>query len=102
MLQTFNRQDWNEDKQQEYKIDNLMIKSTPDEVRALFPYRVITKQRLTAYGIPAGEELAFARVRHEVSAFPIHAMIGVAGEFKHATHPRKLYLNSDEVYLIEA
>ena len=102
MLTTFNKQEWTEDKHVEHKIDNLMIKSTPEEVRALFPYRVVTKERLVAYGIPAGEELAFARVRHEVAAFPIHAMIGVAGEFKHATHPRKLYLNSNEVYLIEA
>jgi hypothetical protein len=102
MLTTYKRDEWKENPEEEKAIDLLTFQATADEVRKLFPFRVLAKKRLLAYGIPEGELLSYARARHEPQHYPILAIIGLAGETKYGNHPRKIYLSSEEAQLVEA
>jgi len=101
MLTTFDRSEWKEDPVTEKQCEDLSVHSTPADVRTLFPYTAVTKQKLMAYGIPAGATLRYVRARHQPGFYPLTAVIGVADELTWGARPRQLYLSSAEVQVLE-
>ena len=102
MLKTFKRDEWKEDPAEEAKRSAVLRgNATEPEVRALFPYRAVTKRRLPVYGIPEGSVLSYVRTKHELALYAIEGVIGIHGDAWDRT-PRRIVLSSDEVQLIEA
>ena len=102
MLTTFKADEWKDPADLDQQIENLKTAApTPEQVRAMFPFRGIAKKRLLPYGIPEGAVLEYIRVKHEPSLYPFVGLIGVAGETQWGNYPRRLILDSNELQVVE-
>lgn len=102
MLTSFDRTTWKEDPTEEHARDQMNLTTPEAELRKHFPYKGVVKMNLRAYGIPKGAVLNYVRTRQELGFYPMQAIIGVQGETQWGVHPRRLYISSDEVQLVEA
>lgn len=103
MLTTFKQDEWKDPADLDHQIEVLKTSNpTPEQVRALFPYRGVARKRLIPYGIPEGAVIPYIRVKHEPSIYPFIGIIGVGDAMQWGTYPRRLILDSNEIQLIEA
>ncbi len=103
MLATFKRDEWKEPANIDEQVERLRsTTASPEELRAVFPFRGIALKRLVPYGIPEGSVLEYVRVKHEPSLYPFIGLIGVPGQMEWGNYPRRLILDSLEIQVVEA
>ena len=100
MLTTFDRKDWQEDPVAERERQALNARSSPDEFRRLYPYKVRIIKSCKAYNLKVGEIMMFARPKQTPQHFPLEA-VKVDLTNNSFTDVRHMFFSTEEAELME-